>query len=379
MSEALTDQPYPPMPTPNPFHPGKLALHTERIEALARGEMVAPQTIEVDFTDGFCNQGCVHCCFGSNQRQPMVEVDPPALMRTLTEAYSLGTRAVEVVGGGEPTTHPKVREMIEGITQIGDGDMQVGIITNGVLAERLLSVADRLTYVRISLDSANPEVYAKMHGAPLGHFNKVLKNIERLREVIPNPPEDRKLGLGYLVVPPYNHREQQVHDGGRLADELGVDYLAYRPAELDESRPRGEWKEAQLAIAAVRQTLDAKGSRTAVFGGTGNRWETLEPGAHPTGRCEAKPVVAVIQANGDIAHCILYRNKREMKVGNIHTGSFAEQWFGDEHVKVWQEFQVDGCPNPCKLYGYNNIVRVVIAGEDVLPPPREEVAHHNFV
>lgn len=363
----------------SPFHPDKLALHGDRIAVLAAGEMVAPQTIEADLTDGFCNQGCTHCCFGSNQSQPMEQIDPEVLMGALTEAYGLGTRAVELVGGGEPTTHPKVREIIEGITEIGDGDMEVGIITNGVLAERLLPVIDGLTYVRISLDAADPTTYATMHGAPVAHFNKVLRNIDRLRAAIPNPPEDRKLGLGYLVVPPHNHQTDQVVAGGRLADELGADYMAFRPAEIDEGRPREEWKEAQLAISAVRQELAARGSRTAVFGGSGNRWETLEPGAHPTGICDAKPMVAVIQANGDIAFCILYRNRRGMKVGNIHDGSFVDQWFGRAHVDAWRNFRINGCPNPCKLYRYNDIVRATQAGEAVPSPPLSEVAHNNFV
>lgn len=365
--------------SPNPFHPSKLALHSERVEALSHGEMIAPQTIEVDLTDGFCNQGCLHCCFGSNQQQKIVTIDSDALLGTLTEAYAHGTRAVEVVGGGEPTTHPKVAEIIEGITSIGAGDMEVGIITNGVLAERILPVAHKLTYTRVSLDSADAETYARMHGAPLGHFNKVLKNIKLLREVIPNPPEDRRLGLGYLVVPPANHRAPQIYAGGDLADELGVDYIAYRPAEIDSARPRQEWEEAQLAITSVRQTLAARNSTTAVFGGSGNRWETLKPGAHPTGRCDAKPIVAVIQANGDIAHCILYRNERSMKIGNILKGSFAEQWFSDEHLQTWQDFRIDGCPNPCKLYGYNEIVRAARNNSPVLPPALEDVAHHNFV
>lgn len=62
----------------SPFHPDKLALHGDRVAALAVGEMIAPQTIEVDLTDGFCNQGCTHCCFGSNQLQPMQQIDPEA-------------------------------------------------------------------------------------------------------------------------------------------------------------------------------------------------------------------------------------------------------------------------------------------------------------
>jgi hypothetical protein len=64
-----------PPETPNPFHPDKLALHAKKLSALAAGRMIAPQTVEVDFTDGFCNQGCTHCCFGSNQLLPIQNME----------------------------------------------------------------------------------------------------------------------------------------------------------------------------------------------------------------------------------------------------------------------------------------------------------------
>jgi MoaA/NifB/PqqE/SkfB family radical SAM enzyme len=363
----------------NPFHPTKLLLHQERVAALARRELIAPQTIEVDLTDGACNQACVYCCFSSGEGKNMIKIDRPALLNSLAEAYALGTRAVELVGGGEPTAHPEIARIIEEILSIGDGDMEVGLITNGLLAERVLGVASRMRFVRISLDSADPEVYKSLHKAPSWHFGKVLKNIERLREAMPKVSNSRQLGIGYLVVPPYNHQFEQIMEGARLAHELGVDYVTYRPVELNEEVPQELWLEARRAIAAAKKYLREISSHTVAFGGVGNRWETLEPGGHPTGICDAKPVVAVIQADGTVAHCILYRNNRDMAIGNIHHSSFRELWFSDVHRETWQRFQVDGCPNPCKLYGYSDLVRKTRDGSVGEAPPADEVAHHLFV
>lgn len=87
--------------------------------------------------------------------------------------------------------------------------MEVGVITNGVLLSRLIPVADRLAYIRVSLGSANPDVYARLHGVTPSHLRKVLKNIEVLRGAMTSPPEDRRLGVAYLVVPPHNHRRSR--------------------------------------------------------------------------------------------------------------------------------------------------------------------------
>jgi len=363
----------------NPFHGSKLLLHTERVAALARRELIAPQTIEVDLTDGACNQGCVYCCFSSGEGKTMVRIDRTVLRGSLSEAYSLGTRAVELVGGGEPTAHPEIAAIIEDIFGIGDGDMEVGLITNGLLAERVIDVASRMRFVRISLDSADADVYRRIHKTPPWHFKRVLNNIGRLRDAIPRVANSRQLGIGYLVVPPYNYRLEQIIEGARLAHELGVDYITYRPVELNEEVPQEFWLEARTAIDQAKKYLREIGSHTIAFGGVGNRWETLEPGGHPTGICDAKPVVAVIQADGTVAHCILYRNNREMAIGNIHSSSFRELWFSDEHRDAWQSFQVDGCPNPCKLYGYNELVQQARAGNVGEVPDPLEVAHHLFV
>ncbi len=309
----------------------------------------------------------------------MVKINRPALLQALREAYTLGTRAVELVGGGEPTAHPEIAGIVEDILGIGAGDMEVGLITNGLLSERVLSVAEYMRFIRVSLDTANPETYRMLHKAPPWHFNKVLTNLGRLRAAMPQIPNARQLGIGYLVVPPFNHQLDQIMEGAKLAHELNVDYVTYRPVELAEEVPQENWREAQSAIADAKKYLQQIESHTVAFGGVGNRWKTLEPGGHPTGICDAKPIVAVIQANGDIAHCILYRNNRDMTVGNILSGSFEEQWFSDTHREAWQTRQVDGCPNPCKLYGYNEVVREAVKNGIDEAPPTEEVAHHLFV
>lgn len=363
----------------NPFHPDKLLIHQEKVAALARGEMIAPQTIEVDLTDGACNQSCVYCCFSSGEGKKMIKIDGQALHKALYEAYALGTRAVEFVGGGEPTAHPQIAEIVTDTLAIGDGDMEVGLITNGLLAERVLPVAARMRFLRISLDTASAEIYQALHKVPARQFDKVLGNIEQLRAAMPKVANARQLGIGYLVVPPYNHQTTSIMAAAQLAHELNVDYVTYRPVELSDEQPQAYWQEAQMAIAEAKQHLRRIESHTVAFGGVGNRWDTLKPGGHPTGICDAKPLVAVFQANGDIAHCILYRNEREMRVGNIHVGPFADQWFSEAHQVAWRSRQVDGCPNPCKFYRYNDVVREAVTGETGKAPMMKEVAHHLFV
>lgn len=57
-----------------------------------------------------------------------------------------------------------------------------------------MDVADKLSFVRISLDAATPQVYEKVHGVP--YFEKVIENIKELTKNM-NP---LKIGVGYLII-----------------------------------------------------------------------------------------------------------------------------------------------------------------------------------
>lgn len=360
----------------NPFHQDKIWIHYPILEALARGEMTAPITAEIDLTDGACNQACRHCCFSSGEGLRFTQINPEKLLRSLEEMRNLGMKGVEFVGGGEPTAHKQVKEILEGALDLG---LEVGLVTNGLLAHKILPIAHRLHFVRVSLDSANQETYDYMHGVRPGKndFAKVINNIRALREAIPQNDQGKmQLGIGYLVVPPHNHAQTEVFAGAQLAQELAVDYIVYRPAQIQEGADLLMWNEAQNAISAARKIYGT--GHTRVYGGGGIRWATLQEGQHPTGRCDAKPTVAIIQADGSIAHCNLWRNDKDSKIGNIYDDSFASQWFGERSMQLWRESQIDGCPNPCKIYTYTNVVRQVMDGQLVIPN-QAEIGHLNHV
>jgi len=360
---------------PDPFNTDKIFLHRGVLEQLAKNEMPAPITAEVDLTDGACNQNCRHCCFFSGEGQKLVQIDQEKLISTLEELWLLGTKAVEFVGGGEPTAHKHFLQIIEATLNIG---FDVGLITNGVLAHRVLPVANKLKYIRVSLDSAVKKTYNHLHGVgpKKNDFERVIENIKALRQAITTQPGDMKLGVGYLVVPPVNNFAAEIVAGTELAAKLGVDYIVYRPVQVDHYIDPSEWTKAQKAIKDVR--VQFKDEPIRVLGGGGTRWQTLHQDSHPTGQCDSKPVVAVIQANGDIAHCILYRDQRDMKVGNIYKGTFADQWFSEENYIKWQGFQVDDCPVPCKHFAYNDAVRRVRAGEAIEVNPDQFLHPNHF-
>ena len=233
------------------YHVHKLYLpyHTKRAIAILQGEIPSSSLMEIDPTDEGCNQACPHCCFDNSPHRKLVQINVEHLLRFIKDAYVHGTYAYELVGGGEPTAHVRIAEIIEGIASLaetGGEHPHIGMVTNGVLLERIFPVAHHLDFVRVSLDAAEAPLYETLHGvnAAQKHFDRVIANIRNLIA-----SHGRKLvRLGYLVVPPHNHQAAKIRQFIELAITLGVEHVAFRPAYSDAVVDISQWQEASRAI-----------------------------------------------------------------------------------------------------------------------------------
>ena len=91
----------------------------------------------------------------------------------LNELADLKVKSVEFSGGGEPTTHPDIIEIIRHEKSLG---LNIGIVTNGNSLEKLFPVLDAFTFIRISLDAATTkDKYQFVHG--VNTFESVINNI----------------------------------------------------------------------------------------------------------------------------------------------------------------------------------------------------------
>lgn len=335
----------------NPYHEHKLLLpyHATRGRAILAGQIPPPSTIEIDVTDGACNQACTHCCFGSGPHRKLRSIDVGMLLPFLAEAYSHGTCAFELVGGGEPTNHPRLAEVIHGIAALAEPGRErphIGLVTNGVRLDRAFPVAGCLDWVRVSLDSADREVYNTLHGVDprLGHFDRVLKHIRDLLTII----DPARVRVGYLVVPPNNHQRDRIFAAVELAAELGVKHIAFRPAFLPYDVDSTPWQEAAAAITEAKQAY----SSSFVLGGTGGSWDyAIGKRQQPIGVCKTRPLVMVIKADGTIPSCILFRERLDERpaLGKIADG-FEPLWFSDAHKESLRRVDRMTCPNVCKHF-----------------------------
>lgn len=320
----------------SPFIQPKVFLHLEKFKDIKEGKISVPVTCEIDLTDGFCNNKCAHCFFSTNSKNTPVYLKTETAKKLITELHENGVKGIEFSGGGEPTTHPEFKDILTYATNIG---CSVGLITNGLLLDKIMDVANKLSFIRISLDAATPEVYEKVHGVP--YFERVMSNIKELTKYM----EPLRIGVGYLIV---ENNVQDILEAAKIIKQLGCRFLQYRPASLPYEIDSQIWIEAHEKIKEARKYCD---ENFQIFD-AGVKWRHVN-GNRYYKKCYTSSLVAVVKATGDIPLCILNRNTTDKIIGNVYDGGFFKNWYSERHKELLSQIDVQLCRKPCKHDSYN--------------------------
>ncbi|NJD77072.1 MAG: GTP 3',8-cyclase MoaA [Candidatus Methanoperedens sp.] len=120
-----------------------------------------------------CNLNCIYCHQEGDDFEPLREISPGTISRTVTAAAGFGVKKVKF-SGGEPLMRSDFEDIIAMLPPLKD----ISATTNGVLlARRATSLASSgLDRVNISLPALDKENYAKLTGSSLA-FPRVLEGI----------------------------------------------------------------------------------------------------------------------------------------------------------------------------------------------------------
>ncbi len=106
-----------------------------------------------------CNGNCTWCSCRDEDRS--LELSRDELLGIITKFAGLGTKAITITGGGEPTLSPWLREII---LTANDLDIETGLVTNGLLwckRQDLGIYNDLLTWSRLSIYKQTPQQVAQ--------------------------------------------------------------------------------------------------------------------------------------------------------------------------------------------------------------------------
>jgi cyclic pyranopterin phosphate synthase len=161
------------------------------------------------------------------------------IVRVARAAVALGARKLRLTGG-EPLLRPRLAELVGELSMI-DGVEDIALTTNGVLLAQHASElkANGLGRVTVSLDSLDPEVFARMSGG-FGGLADVLEGIEAAIEA----------GLGPVKINAVVRRGANDHTVLPLLEHFRGSPVIVRLIEYMDVGNRNAWRREDVVPSA---------------------------------------------------------------------------------------------------------------------------------
>lgn len=346
-----------------PFSEFKILNHFDRLAAVAQGRQAYPITVEID-PSNLCNHRCDWCVsIEAHTGEKIAYEDFDALVGQL---QALGVQSVVLKGGGEPTVHPEIQQMLRRLKRENFG---IGMITNGSMPrpgtiDAILECAD---WVRISLDGADAATHQAIHGTK--DFNKIVENIRQLA----SGATRTLIGLNFVAE---RRNYTQIASFAAFGKSLGAAYVSIR-AVFDPAHPLPEPVRRQMR-EGVKLAKTLEEPRFRVFTGNfSDAYIDADPNQpFPHERCLGPNLIGVVGAEGEVYACCFLRGHKDFSFGNIHDQSFKEIWDSDKRQQVMQAVYEGKCGRLCnggmtanRYNNYNQILNYLA---------RENKAHANF-
>jgi len=346
----------------------KLMYHPERVARWLKGENIYPIYVEIS-PSGACNHRCTYCALDYMGYQHRF-LDTKILKKRLTEMGRLGIKSVMYAGEGEPFLHKDIASIINHTVKSG---IDVAITSNGVLfTEKIARAAlASITWIKISINGATKETYAKTHRTGEEDFPRVLENISRAVKLRQSEGLATAIGMQIILLP---ENVDEIIPLARIARDLGVDYLVIKPYSQHLKSITKQYEGVTYSdFYHLSEELKAISTDTfkAIF--RINTMKKLDEEERGYKQCLALPFWAYIDSGAGLWGCSAYLSDERFSFGNLAEHSFEEIWTGEKRKKTMEfvnnELDASGCRVNCRMDSINRFLR------DQLNPP----AHVNFI
>jgi len=306
------------------YSPYKIAHHRDRLDKIRRGEIPAPVVCQIDWTN-ICNLSCKFCIYrNAGMDTEGMKFDPSKTiprergLKLIKELSSIGCKAIEHTGGGEPTLHPNFIEFVNYAKNLG---MDQGLITNGVMVKDEIAEAVKdIDYVRFSVDAATRETYKLVKGKDC--FDEVVENIKNLVQIRKG---SNVIGFSFVTC---RENYKEIYDACVLAKRLGCDNFRLSLAMTPEKEKIfvDIWEEIMKQVEEIRK-LEDENFRVFAFNNRIFDLQSTEPQ-----NCIYTYLVAVVSPTG-VWPCCRLKNYPEFNFGNVQEKSFKEIWWGEKRIR----------------------------------------------
>lgn len=305
----------------------KIFNFDSKLKDFLNGKLSSPIHIRLKPTNK-CNHRCSYCCFRNKKLflsqlfNEKDEIPREKMKEIVRDLGRMEVKAVTFSGGGEPLCYPYITETVTGLIKRG---IKVGVLTNGSLLQGEIAkvLGTHATWVRISMDSATAQTYAKIRGISVNEFDKVCGNISNFARI-----KDKNCELGVnFIVGRDNYRDVYAFLG--LAKKLSVNHVKVCECVIStKNEENNRYHSAIFDIvsgqvkAGVSDFADSKFAIVDKFSSyhSGNYEKKYE-------LCPFIRFLTVIAADMNVYACQDKAYTKNGRLGSIRNRSFEQFWF----------------------------------------------------
>lgn len=306
---------------------------------------VPPLTALYLYISGSCNLACHHCWIepdfqADNRNGKFLKLE--FVKKALREAKPLGLQSVKLTGG-EPTIHPRFREIVD---HIESQDIGMILETNGILIDdemaRFLKSKKHLRFVSVSLDGAMAATHDRLRGVK-GSHRKAVTGIKALvkagfrPQVICTLHKGNVSELGELV---------------RLAATLGCGSVKFNHVQHmgrgdDFASRNGFTAKELLGLFHKIEKKYPPGRSMPIYFDIPVAFHPIKKlVSRSQSRCHVLNILGII-ANGDISLCGVGVTVPELVFGNLGRDCLKAVWTGSPQLKKMRRLVPDKFEGIC--------------------------------
>ena len=342
------------------YSPYKIVHHPDRLEMLRNRRQPAPLQVHLIPTNR-CNQSCSFCAYrmpdySSGQLFDERDIMPKEkLLETIRACAALGVKAIQFTGGGEPLTHPAIKEALALTLDLG---MELALVSNGMaLDKEAADILANAAWVRISMDAYSRQTYSLLRQVKEKCYDIVCDNLSYLLKV----RKKAIVGVGFVVNAENYH---EVYEAGRMCKALGVDNLRISAAFTPSGFKYFDTFYEDARRLAEKTKNDLESESFTVFNLFNDRMVDLFSGHQDYDFCPMKELVTYIGADMNVYTCCILAYNDNGRIGSIQNISFDSLWKGNEKSVFFQNHSPRiFCRLPCMFENKNMFINYCIKSD----------------
>ena len=333
------------------YNPLKVLRWNDRIKATLAGVATGPIRASIDLTN-LCNHKCSWCEPLQYREHTIADrkhtLAADVVVELLKDLSEMGCKGITFSGGGEPTLHREFGQVLWTAHNYG---MRTFVITNGSRLEMwrstFLSDVDEF---RVSLDASCEEEHMAIHRSKEGGFSGIIEGVKAIAAA--RKADKPRIGLAYTMEPK-NWQPHSLSTVMKLAEDLRVDYLLFRPeSSLDV--------DLEVSYEYIRIQKESHCPSVEVVTQSWRNTDVLHQ--REFDKCYSALTVAVIGANGDVQACC---DRRDIVFGNVYDTPFKKIWLSREHREAASQIKPKECVR-CLQCGTNKAIESYIVRNDAV-------------